>query len=113
MYSFFKRGSDAYSSRVKRVLNRKRAALVVYAGLIALTVFGFLHVPAGYIPAQDKQYLIGFAQLPDGSSLDRTEDVIRRMSEISMKTPGVAHAPRRVSGRQPAPRCHVQASHRP
>jgi multidrug efflux pump len=46
----------------------------------------------GYIPAQDKAYLIGFAQLPDGASLDRTEDVIRRMSDISMKTPGVKHA---------------------
>jgi multidrug efflux pump len=60
--------------------------------LIALTAYEFYHVPTGYIPAQDKQYLIGFAQLPDGSSLDRTEDVIRRMSEIAMKTPGVEHA---------------------
>ena len=44
------------------------------------------------MPAQDKQYLIGFAQLPDGATLDRTEDVIRRMGEIAMKQPGVEHA---------------------
>ena len=52
-------------------------------------------VPGGFVPAQDKQYLIGFAQLPDGASLDRTEDVIRRMSEIiALKTAG-----RRARGR--------------
>jgi multidrug efflux pump len=44
-------------------------------------------VPAGFVPAQDKQYLIGFAQLPDGASLDRTEDVIRRMSDIAKQCP--------------------------
>jgi multidrug efflux pump len=77
---------------VVRVLNRKGLAITLYTALVALTLFSFLHVRTGYIPAQDKQYLIGFAQLPDGASLDRTEDVIRRMSDISMKTPGVDHA---------------------
>jgi multidrug efflux pump len=52
----------------------------------------FKLVPHGFVPAQDKQYLIGFAQLPDGATLDRTEDVIRRMSEITLKQPGVEHA---------------------
>src|SRR6202008_3059840 len=47
---------------------------------------------SGFVPAQDKQYLIGFAQLPDGATLDRTEEVIRRMGEIAMKQPGVEHA---------------------
>ena len=41
------------------------------------------------MPAQDKQYLVGFAQLPDGATLDRTEDVIRQMSDIALKQPGV------------------------
>ena len=44
------------------------------------------------MPGQDKQYLVGFAQLPDGATLDRTEDVIRRMSEIALKQPGVESA---------------------
>ncbi|HBT69720.1 MAG TPA: hypothetical protein DEB63_17675, partial [Agrobacterium sp.] len=43
-------------------------------------------------PAQDKQYLIGFAQLPDGATLDRTESVIKRMSDIALEQPGVSHA---------------------
>jgi multidrug efflux pump len=43
------------------------------------------------VPAQDKQYLIGFAQLPDAATLDRTEDVIKRMSDIALAEPGVEH----------------------
>jgi multidrug efflux pump len=48
--------------------------------------------PGGFVPGQDKQYLVGFAQLPDAATLDRTEDVIRRMSEIALKHPGVENA---------------------
>ena len=44
------------------------------------------------MPQQDKQYLIGFAQLPDGATLDRTEEVIRKMGEIALKHPGVENA---------------------
>ncbi|MEQ1706192.1 MAG: efflux RND transporter permease subunit [Rickettsiales bacterium] len=88
----FKTSSENYSKRVVKVLGHKKRAFIIYLMLIGLTTFGFYHVPTGYIPAQDKQYLIGFAQLPDGSSLDRTEKVIRRMSEISMKNAGVEHA---------------------
>jgi multidrug efflux pump len=89
---FFKRSSDAYSTRITHVLARKSRAIGIYVFLIILTGVGFYKVPMGYIPPQDKAYLIGFAQLPDGSSLDRAEDVIRRMSEIAMKTPGVENA---------------------
>jgi multidrug efflux pump len=64
----------------------------VYAGLIALTWFGFSHVPTGFVPGQDKQYLVAFAQLPDAASLDRSEDVIQRMGAIALKQPGVEHA---------------------
>jgi multidrug efflux pump len=49
-------------------------------------------VPGGFVPGQDKQYLVGFAQLPDGATLDRTEDVIRRMGDIALKQPGVESA---------------------
>ncbi|TQF08237.1 efflux RND transporter permease subunit, partial [Myxococcus llanfairpwllgwyngyllgogerychwyrndrobwllllantysiliogogogochensis] len=52
----------------------------------------FKAVPGGFVPAQDKQYLVGFAQLPDGATLDRTEDVIRRMGEIVKKNPNVEDA---------------------
>ena len=88
----FKRSSAAYGNGVQRAIRRKTAMLVMYAGLALLTVGLFKGVPGGFVPAQDKQYLIGFAQLPDGATLDRTEDVIRRMSDITLKTPGVEHA---------------------
>ena len=88
----FHRGTTAYTGGVKGVLSRKAAGFGVYLVLIA-AAFGVLKaVPSGFVPAQDKQYLIGFAQLPDGATLDRTEEVIRRMSEIAMKHPGVEHA---------------------
>jgi len=78
-----------YSAGVNQVLRKSAVALVLYAGLVFLTGWSFNKVPTGFVPSQDKQYLVAFAQLPDGASLDRTEAVIRRMSEIGLKVPGV------------------------
>src|SRR5438445_2903910 len=75
----FRRGADAYSGGVKRAVARKAVMVGAYLVLAVLTVGLFKAVPSGFVPAQDKQYLIGFAQLPDGATLDRTEYVIRRM----------------------------------
>ncbi|MEO7496866.1 MAG: efflux RND transporter permease subunit, partial [Massilia sp.] len=86
---FFGRASTRYEGGVNTVLKRKSAAVAVYALLAVAAVFMFKAVPSGFVPAQDKQYLVGFAQLPDAASLDRTEDVIRRMSDIASKVPGV------------------------
>jgi multidrug efflux pump len=88
----FDRGSHRYVGGVKRVLRSGSIALVIYAGLIGLAWLGFAKVPTGFVPPQDKQYLVAFAQLPDASSLDRSEDVIRRMSDIALKQPGVESA---------------------
>ncbi|HZY34700.1 MAG TPA: efflux RND transporter permease subunit, partial [Rhodanobacter sp.] len=88
----FHRGSERYVGGVKRIVGKGKLALVVYAGLIALTWFGFSHVSTGFVPGQDKQYLVAFAQLPDAASLDRSEDVIQRMGAIALKQPGVEHA---------------------
>jgi multidrug efflux pump len=89
---FFHRSADRYQGAVGRVLNRKAASLVIYAVLIGATYLMFQIVPGGFVPQQDKQYLVGFAQLPDAASLDRTDEVIRRMSDIAMQTPGVKNA---------------------
>ena len=89
---FFGRSSDGYSRRVGRLTRRSGAALAVYAGLLALAAFAFLKVPRGFVPSQDKNYLVAFAQLPDGATLDRSEAVIRRMGEIALEQPGVTHA---------------------
>jgi multidrug efflux pump len=85
----FKRGSDRYSGGVKRSLGRKALMLGVYGAVAVATVGLFNIVPKGFVPGQDKQYLIGFAQLPDGATLDRTEEVIRKMGEIAQKNPNV------------------------
>jgi multidrug efflux pump len=88
----FVSSANRYVGGVKRVLRTSVVALFIYGGLVALGAFGFAHVPTGFVPPQDKQYLVSFAQLPDAASLDRTEDVIRRMSDIALKTPGVESA---------------------
>jgi multidrug efflux pump len=88
----FARGSAGYGTAVGRVIRRSGIALAVYAGLLALTWFGFAQVPKGFVPTQDKQYLVAFAQLPDAATLDRTEKVIRQMAEIGSKQPGVENA---------------------
>jgi multidrug efflux pump len=88
----FRRSGDAYGGGVGRVLGRKAIVLGVYAALVAATWLGFQHVPRGFIPAQDKQYLVAMAQLPDGAALDRTEAVVKQMSAIALKTPGVEAA---------------------
>jgi hydrophobe/amphiphile efflux-1 (HAE1) family protein len=88
----FASGSARYGSAVNRVIRKSGIALVVYAGLLALTLFGFNKVPSGFVPTQDKQYLVAFAQLPDASTLDRTEKVIRQMADIGRQQPGVENA---------------------
>src|SRR5437763_1451000 len=88
----FKRGANAYTGRLGGVLGRKAVMMAVWVVLGLATAGLFKVVPHGFVPTQDKQYLIGFAQLPDGATLDRTEDVIRRMGEIELKTPGVESA---------------------
>ena len=88
----FKSGSSLYAGGVSRVLRVSAVALVVYAGLVGLTGLGFTKVPQGFIPAQDKDYLVAFAQLPDGATLDRSEKVIREMTSLALAHPGVANS---------------------
>jgi multidrug efflux pump len=89
---FFSRLSGDYSTGVKGALKRKPIVVVFYLLLLGLAYLGFSSVPPGFVPVQDKEYLVGFAQLPEGATLDRTEDVMRQMSDIAMKEPGVEHA---------------------
>jgi multidrug efflux pump len=86
---FFGRASHGYESGVKGALKRKGGSLIIYAVLAVAAGFMFKIVPPGFVPPQDKGYLIGFAQLPDAASLDRTDAVIRKMSEIAKDIPGV------------------------
>lgn len=88
----FRGGSELYGKGVVKVINRRKSAFFVYV-LLLLTTYGiFQLVPSGFIPTQDKQYLVSFAQLPEGATLDRTEKVIREMSDIALKESGVENA---------------------
>ena len=89
---FFVKASNGYVNSVGRVIRFSGVALVVYVGLIVMTWLGFSTTPTGFVPAQDKQYLVAFAQLPDAASLDRTEEVIKKMSAIALEQPGVENA---------------------
>jgi multidrug efflux pump len=88
----FQRGSNGYGRGVGGALGRKSGVMLVYGGLLALTALIFNLVPPGFVPLQDKQYLVSFAQLPQGATLDRTEKVIREMSRIALQDPAVEGA---------------------
>jgi hydrophobe/amphiphile efflux-1 (HAE1) family protein len=86
---FFEWSSNKYANSVQRLVRRGAIALVVYGGLLFMTWSMFQKVPSGFVPAQDKQYLVAFAQLPEGASLERTDEIVRKMGEIMLKHPGV------------------------
>jgi multidrug efflux pump len=87
----FDRLSKGYGVVVRGTLRIAAVMLVVYAGLIGLTVLGFRTVPVGFIPQQDKGYLVVNAQLPDGSSLERTDAVVQHITSMAMADEGVGH----------------------
>ncbi|EWH11429.1 AcrAB-TolC efflux pump [Catenovulum agarivorans DS-2] len=87
----FEKSANAYQFTIKKLIRFAAVVGVVYVGLLASTGGLFNAVPGGFIPAQDKQYLVSIAQLPDASSLDRTEAVVMQMSEIAQQVPGVAN----------------------
>jgi len=89
---FFKSSSERYQRAVSRALGRRGAVFAVYALLLLGTGVMFQSVPGGFIPTQDKQYLISGVMLPEGASLDRTDAMLRKVTDIAMQTEGVTHA---------------------
>ncbi|WP_277051928.1 efflux RND transporter permease subunit [Zestomonas thermotolerans] len=85
----FERTGHGYVGIVQQVLRKSGIAVALYGGLLALTWLGLSTTPTGFVPAQDKQYLVAIAQLPDAATLDRTEAVIKRMAEIAGQHPGI------------------------
>ena len=86
----FGSGARAYGGGITRVIGRKGGVMLFYLLLLGGGSLLFRAVPGGFVPLQDKQYLVGFAQLPDGASLDRSDAVIRRMGDMARATPGEA-----------------------
>jgi multidrug efflux pump len=87
----FDLGIDLYGKTVTILLRTSVIVLLIYGGLIVLTGYTFKLVPIGFIPEQDKGYLVLNAQLPDGASLSRTDQVVARASEIIRRIHGVAY----------------------
>jgi hydrophobe/amphiphile efflux-1 (HAE1) family protein len=92
-FRLFNRSFDAasrrYGSVVTVVTRRSAFILLLYVGLLALTGFGFMKIPSGFIPSQDQGYLIVVAQLPEGASLSRTDNVVRKITELANQVDGV------------------------
>jgi len=89
---FFKRSSERYQGAVSRTLGRRAAVFAVYAVLLVATGLMFRVVPPGFIPTQDKLYLIAGVKTPEGSSIERTDALLKKVADIAMKTEGVAHS---------------------
>jgi multidrug efflux pump len=94
-FRLFNHGFDlstgAYTRAVGGLLRVSPAVLLIYAGLLGLTWWGFTHTPTGFIPQQDKGYLLVNVQLPDAASVGRTRDVVQQIDRIALQTPGVKH----------------------
>lgn len=87
----FGRATESYARVVGMLLRVSVIVLLVYAGLLGLTWWGMVTMPAGFIPQQDKGYLLVNVQLPDGASVERTRDVMERIEQMARATKGVAH----------------------
>jgi multidrug efflux pump subunit AcrB len=87
----FEQTTHVYGKTVGWCLRLSAIVLLIYIGLIGLTGFGFSRVPSGFVPPQDKGYLLANIQLPDSASLERTVGVTAAVEKIALQTPGVAH----------------------
>jgi hydrophobe/amphiphile efflux-1 (HAE1) family protein len=87
----FDRLSFGYGNATRRAVRATGIMLVMYAGLIGVAAVEFAKTPTGFIPEQDQGYLINLVQLPPGSTLDRTEKVVRRGIDIILGTKGIEH----------------------
>lgn len=88
---FFKRSSQRYQGTVKRSLGNRGRVFAVYAVLLLATGLVFSAVPRGFIPIQDKLYLIAGVKLPEGASIERTDAALKKVAKIAMSVPGVEH----------------------
>ncbi|WP_206861882.1 efflux RND transporter permease subunit [Lysobacter changpingensis] len=86
---FFGTAAERYQNSVGKVLGRRGAVFVVYAGLLVATGLMFQLVPRGFVPVQDKSYLIAGIKMPEGSSIERTDAALKKIGEIAMSIEGV------------------------
>jgi hydrophobe/amphiphile efflux-1 (HAE1) family protein len=78
-----------YGSTTGRLVHRSTMMLLIYGGLLGLTVWRLEATPTGFIPDQDQGFLIGVIQLPPGASLERTEAAVERIRKVVSQNPKV------------------------
>jgi HAE1 family hydrophobic/amphiphilic exporter-1 len=82
-------GTTRYGSIVKMLLRRSVFTAIIVGGLLVATYFGMTAMPSGFVPSEDEGYFMVAAQLPDATSLGRTEEVIDEISTILDETDGI------------------------
>ncbi|MBR0873640.1 efflux RND transporter permease subunit [Bradyrhizobium tropiciagri] len=95
--NFFYRGFNAVYDRLERfyarivggIAGHAKTSVAIALIIIGIAGYGLSRVPTGFIPIEDQGYLLAAVQLPDGAALDRTQQVLDRVTEIAGKTPGV------------------------
>ena len=89
----FDRLSHSYGHLADFVIRHSVVMLLVYVALIASAGWLLVSTPQGFIPAQDRGYVIVAVQLPGAASLARTTEVVRQIEKIALDTPGVVRVP--------------------
>ena len=89
--AFFSWATHVYGKTAGACLRHSAVMLLFYVGLLGLTALGMIRIPSGFVPIQDKGYLIADVQLPDSASLERTVEAVGKVEQIALETPGVAH----------------------
>ncbi len=89
--SIFKLTTNVYVGVVRRLLRVALLVLLVYGGLLYLTVQEYQNTRTGFIPQQDKGIMRGAVQLPDSASLFRTREMMRKIYRLALETEGVAY----------------------
>ena len=80
----FDRLSAGYGRFVRRLLRFSLPVMLAYMGLLYATWYGFTKTPTGFVPSQDKGYLLVNVQLPDAASLERTQAVMKQVESLAL-----------------------------
>ncbi len=84
--------SGRYGALTSRLVRRAALVMVAYVGLLGLTGFQFQQVPGGFIPDQDQGYAIVSIELPPGAELDRTDAVVKEVTDRLLAIDGIVNA---------------------
>src|SRR5690606_18419921 len=85
---FFDNGSNRYQRGVSKALGKRGAVFTAYAVLLLATGLMFQLVPRGFIPVQDKGYIIAGVKMPEGASIERTDAALEKIGAMALEIEG-------------------------